>query len=106
VTGKAKPLPPHLQVWVEARKRHRLSQSHVQMARELGLNPKKFGKLGQSRQEPWKAPLPQFIEHIYAKRFGRERPEVVVPVEEHARQLARKKAAQKAAKPSADAAAQ
>jgi hypothetical protein len=56
--------------------------------------------------EPWKAPLPQFIEHIYAKRFGRERPEIVVPVEEHARHLARKKAARKAAKASADAAAE
>jgi hypothetical protein len=98
VTGKARPLPPHLQVWADARKRYRLSHAHVQMARELGLNPKKFGKLGQNRQEPWKAPLPQFIEHIYAKRFGRERPEVVVPVEERARQLEQKKAARKAAK--------
>jgi hypothetical protein len=93
-------------VWVEARKRYRLSHTHVQMARELGLNPKKFGKLGQNRQEPWKAPLPQFIEHIYARRFGRKRPEVVVPVAEHTRQLARKKAARKAANASADAAAE
>jgi hypothetical protein len=98
MTAKAKRLPPNLQVWVDARKRYRLSHAHVQMARELGLNPRKFGKLGQHRQEPWKAPLPQFIEHIYAKRFGRERPEVVVSVEEHARQLERKKAARKAAK--------
>ena len=106
MTGRAKPLPPRLQVWVEARKRYRLSHTHVQMARELGLNPKKFGRLGQSQQEPWKAPLPQFIEHIYAKRFGRERPEVVVPVEEHARRLARRKAARKAAKSSPGAAAE
>jgi hypothetical protein len=33
--------------------------------------------LDNHRQEPWKAPLPQFIEHLYFKRFGRERPEVV-----------------------------
>ena len=51
------------------------------MARELGLNPAKFGALDNHRQEPWKAPLPQFIEHLYAKRFGRTRPEVVVPIE-------------------------
>jgi hypothetical protein len=68
------------------------------MARELGLNPRTFGKLANHRREPWKAPLPQFIEHIYAKRFGRGRPEVVVPVEEHARERERKKAARKAAK--------
>jgi hypothetical protein len=80
------------------RKRYRLSHVQVQMARELGLNPRKFGKIGNHRQEPWKAPLPQFIEQIYAKRFGRERPEVVVSVEERARQLATKKAARKAAR--------
>jgi len=100
------PIPNALRPWIEARRRFHLSHAHIQMARALGMNPKKFGKLGQHRQEPWKAPLPQFIEHIYAKRFGRERPEVVVPVEEHARQLARKKAARKAAKASADAAAE
>lgn len=60
---------PHPDPWVEARRRHRLSERHVQMARELGLNPKKLGKIGNHRQEPWKAPLPEFIEQIYAKRF-------------------------------------
>jgi hypothetical protein len=27
-------------------------------------------------------PLPHFIEHLYAKRFGRERPEIVRSIEE------------------------
>jgi hypothetical protein len=98
VSENAKRLPPNLQVWIEARKRYRLSHAHVQMARELGLNPKKFGGLANHRQEPWKVPLPQFIEDIYAKRFGRERPDVVVSVEEYARQLERRKAARKTAK--------
>jgi hypothetical protein len=56
------------------------------MARELGMNPKKLGKLDNHRQEPWKAPLPEFIEHVYRKRFGGERPEVVMSVEERARE--------------------
>ena len=51
------------------------------MAREPGLNPGKLGKLSNHRQEPWKAPLPQFIEHLYLKRFGREQPRVVTPAE-------------------------
>jgi hypothetical protein len=51
------------------------------MARELGLNPGKLGKISNHRQEPWKAPLPQFIEHLYLKRFGREQPRVVTPAE-------------------------
>ena len=83
--GTPKPLPPRLQAWADARKRHRLSHAHVQMARELGLNPTKLGKLDNHRQEPWKAPLPQFIEDLYAKRFGRERPDVVKSIEEIAR---------------------
>ena len=83
--GKPKPVPPRLQAWVDARKRHRLSHAHVQMARELGLNPAKLGKLDNHRQEPWKARLPQFIEDLYAKRFGRERPDVVKTIEKIAR---------------------
>jgi hypothetical protein len=38
-------LPERLQVWIDARTRHHLSHAHVQVARELGLNPKKLGKL-------------------------------------------------------------
>jgi len=52
------------------------------MARELGLNPKKFGGLANHHQERWKAPLPQFIEELYLKRFGKDRPEVVRTIEE------------------------
>ena len=88
----------NLQNWIEARKRFHLSHAHVQMARELGMNPKKLGKLDNHRQEPWKAPLPEFIEHLYFKRFGRERPEVVMSVEERARAKEAKRATQKEAK--------
>jgi hypothetical protein len=62
------------------------------MARELGLNPAELGKLDNHRQEPWKAPLPRFIEDLYAKRFGRERPDVVKTIEEIARTSERHRA--------------
>ena len=65
-------IPEHLQAWVAARKRHRLSDAHVQMARELGMNPKKLGKLDNADQELWKQPLPAFIESLYRKRFGKD----------------------------------
>jgi hypothetical protein len=94
--GKPKPLPPRLQAWVDARKRHRLSHAHVQMARELGLNPTKLGKLDNHQQEPWKAPLPQLIEDLYVKRFGRERPDVVQSIEDAARLAERRRAERKA----------
>ena len=58
------------------------------MAREPGLNPGKLGKISNHRQEPWKAPLPQFIEHLYLKRFGREQPRVVTPAEKWERSAA------------------
>jgi hypothetical protein len=29
-----------------------------------------LGSLDNHRQEPWKLPLRQFIEELYAKRFG------------------------------------
>lgn len=63
--------------WVVAQKKHKLSDKHVQMARELGLNPDKLGKIDNHNQEAWKDPLPQFIENIYFKRFKREEPLVV-----------------------------
>ena len=71
-----------LEKWMVAQKRHRLSDKQVQMARELGLNPDKLGKIDNHRQESWKAPLPQFIESIYFKRFKREEPETVKPLKQ------------------------
>ncbi len=46
-----------LEKWVIARKKHKLFDKNIQMARELGLNPDKLGKLDNNKQEPWKAPL-------------------------------------------------
>ncbi|MBA3460049.1 MAG: hypothetical protein H0T46_08820 [Deltaproteobacteria bacterium] len=82
--------------WIAARKRHGLSHAQVQMARELGMNPSSLGKLDNHRQEPWKAPLPQFIERLYVERFGRERPEVVLSIEERMRATDTKKAEKRA----------
>ena len=84
--------------WIEARKRFHLSHAHVQMARELGMNPKKFGKFDNHRQEPWKAPLQQFIEHLYFKAFGKERPEIIMSIEERAHAKEAKRAARKEAR--------
>jgi hypothetical protein len=86
-------IPGHLSPWIEARERFHLSHMHIQMARELGMNPKKFGKLANHRQQRWKAPLPIFIEDIYFKRFRKEKPEKVQTIKEvAAAQLAKKQA--------------
>ena len=58
-----------LEKWQMAKKRHRLSDKQVQMARELGLNPDKLGKIDNHKQETWKLPLPEYIEELYFKHF-------------------------------------
>src|SRR5947209_2201577 len=93
-----KALDPKLQEWITARKRFRLSHAHIQMARQLGLNPAKLGKIANHRQEPWKAPLPDFIEHLYEQRFRKPRPDVVKSLEEMAEAIEQKKAARREAR--------
>ena len=95
---KKKSLDPKLQAWVLARQRHHLSHAHVQMARELGMNPAKLGKLDNHDQESWKAPLPEFIESLYEKSFGRSRPGRVLSIEDLSREHARKQQARREAK--------
>ena len=93
-----KRLNSKLQAWVDARRRHHLSHAQIQMARELGMNPAKMGKLDNHKQERWKLPLPQFIEQLYLKRFGRRAPEIVMSIEDRARLERQKKEARRVAK--------
>ena len=93
--SKKKRIPEKYQIWMDVRRRYHLSDIHIQMARELGMDPKKFGKIANEKQEPWKAPLPAFIERIYFKRFGREHPVDVKSIEEVLRSKGRKKEEQR-----------
>ena len=93
-----KKLSPKYQVWVDARKRFHLSHAHVQMARELGMNPKRLGKKANHDQEPWKVPLPRFIEQLYFERFGKERPDNIRSIEQIVQGKKRKQAEREARK--------
>ena len=62
------------------------------------MNPAKLGQLDNHRQEPWKAPLPQFIEELYQKQFGRDRPDEVLSIEDRAERRRAKKEARRAAR--------
>jgi hypothetical protein len=77
-----KHVPPKLQLWFDARHRFKLTNAEIQMARELGMNPRKFGSLANERQEPWKVPLKEFIARCYRKSFGRDTPLHVLSLEE------------------------
>jgi len=94
-------IPDKLKIWIDARKRYHLSHEQVQMARELGLNPKKFGKLANHKQQPWKEPLPDYIETLYYKRFKRNKPEQVRSIERIVKDKNKKKQEKKLRKQSA-----
>ncbi|BBO71378.1 hypothetical protein DSCA_53080 [Desulfosarcina alkanivorans] len=84
-------IPNKLKPWIEARGKFRLSHSQIQMARELGLNPKKLGGMANHKQEPWKMPLHEYIEHLYQKRFKKPAPVVTKPLEEVDREKRKRK---------------
>ena len=97
-------IPPKLLPWIEARSRFKLTHAEVQMARELGMNPKKLGGIANERQEPWKVPLKEFIANCYHKSYGRFLPERVRSIEELAKDVQKRrelKKAKKAAPPKA-----
>jgi len=95
-----KKIPPKLQIWIDARKRYHLTHEQIQMARELGLNPKKFGKLANHKQQPWKEPLPDYIETLYYKHFKRNKPEQVRSIERIVKDRNKKKQERKLRKQS------
>ncbi len=63
--AKKKRIPHKFRSWIEARKKFRLSHAHIQMARELGLSPKRFETYADVKDQPWKVALPKFIEQQY-----------------------------------------
>ena len=95
--AKKKPIPEKYRRWIEARNKHKLSHAQIQMARELGMDPKNLRKLDNHKQEPWKLPLGQFIEQVYRKRFGKL-PDKVVSIEQKVKAEQKKRAERRARK--------
>ncbi len=95
---RKKNLSAKYQRWVDARKRFHLSHAQVQMARELGMNPEKLGGKANDKQEPWKLPVPEFIEQLYFKRFGKTRPDNIRSIEQMVQDKKGKQAERKARK--------
>ena len=91
-------LPQKLRPWVEARRRFNMSHAQIQIARELGLNSKKLGGMANHKQEPWKMPLPLYIEHLYKKHMGKDVPDDVRSIEVKVREKRAHKEARDRAK--------
>lgn len=57
-------------LWAEAKKRCRLNNDDIEMAKKLGFSPKSLIKNIPSKQEMWKAPVKVFIRQTYEKKYG------------------------------------
>ena len=56
------------QQWQEAKKKCRLNNEDIALAKRLGLNPRSLIKNIPSKSEPWKAPVKDWLHEIDEKR--------------------------------------
>ena len=56
------------QLWAEAKKKCRLNNEDIALAKRLGLNPRSLIKNIPNKSEPWKAPVKDWLHEIDAKR--------------------------------------
>lgn len=54
--------------WAEAKRRCRLNQEDIRMAKELGFRPRSLIKNIPSESQQWKAPVKDWIRDLYEKR--------------------------------------
>ncbi len=55
-------------MWAEAKKKCRLNNEDIALAKRLGLNPRSLIKNIPSKSEPWKAPVKDWLHEIDEKR--------------------------------------
>ncbi len=71
-----KKLTAELEQWAEVKREHALTDAQVQMARELGMKPKRL----LQPENPWERPLGRNIEALYLRRFRKPQPDSVTPL--------------------------
>ena len=54
--------------WAEAKRRCRLNDETLRMAKEMGLNPRSLLKNIPNKSQPWKMPVADWIRELYRKR--------------------------------------
>jgi len=62
--------------WAEAKKRCRLSDEALRMAKELGVGPRALIKNIPAKSQQWKLPVEAWVRALHRKRFGEPRPRV------------------------------
>ncbi len=56
------------ELWNEAKKKCRLNNDDIRIAKEMGLNPKSLIKNIPNKNEQWKAPVKVWIREMYEER--------------------------------------
>lgn len=56
------------QMWQDAKKKCRLNNEDIALAKRLGLNPRSLVKNIPNKSEPWKAPVSAWLHEIDEKR--------------------------------------
>ncbi len=59
------------EAWATAKKRCRLNEADIQMAKELGMTPKNLIKNIPASNQQWKAPVKVWIRNLYEEKFNR-----------------------------------
>lgn len=59
------------EAWADAKKRCRLNEADIQMAKELGMTPKSLMKNIPAPNQQWKAPVKVWVRDLYEEKFGR-----------------------------------
>ena len=54
--------------WAECKRKCRLNNEDIALAKRLGLNPRSLIKNIPGKNEPWKAPVKDWLSEIEAKR--------------------------------------
>ena len=65
-----------LEQWHEVKRQHGMTDAQVQMARELGMKPRRLLQVDSPGQEP----LAIRIANLYLKRFRKPLPDTVLPL--------------------------
>src|SRR4051794_35821130 len=59
--------------WKAAKKRCRLNDEEMRMAKELGIGPRSLIKNIPSPNQRWKQPVKEWVRNLYSKKFGHRR---------------------------------
>src|SRR6266849_1934593 len=62
--------PRNDDAWKEAKRRCRLNEEDIRMAKELGFQPKSLIKNIPDPSQKWKAPVNEWIRSLHEEKFG------------------------------------